>query len=214
MLHYGPGEPSKDGDAGALAWSLETVTKADVLWTRVFGSEASGVWVGGEWFTSNGREPLILRRRAGADTWDEEALPTNPADPSARGRFKQLFDATASTDGQSMWMVGNMEGNVPAYAHATSSDGGNTFVWTWGSAGSFGDPYPNAIGATGPNGIYIAGDYARLRVWNGTRWKQAVVSTGKFPIIAPFYAIGGRADDLWFVGEGVALHRVPSKIQP
>lgn len=213
VLHYAP-VPSKDPDAGtAPEWSLETVTKAEVMWTRVFGSKASGVWVGGEWFTMNGREPIIVRRAAGSDEWLEEPLPRKPSDPTDSGRFKQLFDAKASTDGQSMWMVGLMEGNAPAYAYATSTDGGNTFVWTWGSAGAFKDPYLNAIGATGTDGIYIAGDYARLRVWNGVKWKQAVITVTKFPIIAPFYAIGGQADDLWFVGEGVALHRVPSKIQ-
>ncbi len=209
VLHYGPAAPGNDAE-----WSLEKVTDADVLWSRVFGSTASGVWVGGEWFTRDGREPIILRRSAGADVWLEEKLPRKPNDPSSHGRFKQLFDAKASTDGQSMWMVGLMEGNAPAFAYATSTDGGKTFAWTWGYAGDQGDPYLNAIAATGPNGIFIAGDYARLRVFDGAKWKQAVTSVTKYPIIAPFYAAGGPADDLWFVGDEVALHRVASKIHP
>jgi len=218
VLHYAPTPPGKGDpvDAGpTLDWSLETVTDSEVLLTRVFGSKSSGVWVAGDWWGSGeGRSPIILRRAAGADEWLPETIPRKPGDPFSTGRFKQLFDAKASTDGQSMWMVGLMEGNAPAYAYATSSDGGKTFVWTWGYAGEQKDPYLYAIAATGTDGIFIAGDYARLRVWNGVTWKQAVISVTKYPLIAPFYAIGGTADDLWFVGDGVALHRVPSKIQP
>ena len=48
VLHYGPTK------AGAPDWSVENVIEAEVLWSRVFGSSASGVWVGGDWFTENG----------------------------------------------------------------------------------------------------------------------------------------------------------------
>jgi hypothetical protein len=209
VIHYGKG----DG-GGTPEWSLETVTTNVIDWKRVFGSQATGVWVVGDWVRPRaGREVLVHRRSAGSTEWKQEVLPTDPDEPS--NAFQWLYDASVSTDGASMWLVGKTTGAMQAYAYATSADGGQTFTWTFGgNLATYEDELFNAIGANGTNAVWVAGNYARLRHWNGLKWKQAVVSVTKYPVIAPIYAIGGLPDDLWFVGADFAIHRVPSKIQP
>ncbi|MBX3209644.1 MAG: hypothetical protein KF764_31715 [Labilithrix sp.] len=219
LLHF-TGAPGKD-DAGP-EWSLEDFSRDSIWLTRVFGSKASGVWAAGVvqervgWFLR--RRVVVLRRSVGSADFVEVDLPRDPAFPDeTTGNLERLFDASASADGLSMWVLGKTEGSLPAYLKGTSSDGGQTFSWTFGATGGSGgggDPALNAIGAVSANEAYIVGDYGRLRRWNGQSWKQSVVSITKYPLTTPLYALGGHGSDLWFVGEGVALHRDPSKVQP
>jgi len=103
---------------------------------------------------------------------------------------------------------------VPAVATGTSADGGQTFTWGFTITGNYKEPLLNAVGAKSASDAWIAGDYGRLRHWNGTEWRQSIITNDKYPVIAPLYAMGGRGDDLWFVGDGIALHRAPSKVEP
>ncbi|HVH46659.1 MAG TPA: hypothetical protein VM925_30165 [Labilithrix sp.] len=214
VLHYSA-DTAKDG--GAPRWSQEDVTKEQVLWARVFGSKASGVWIAGSWFNpamGSRREIMVLRRSAGASDFAPEQLPRDPDTPTDRGDFELLYDAAVSIDGASMWILGKTHGTTPAYASATSIDGGQTFTWTFARTSTATDPVFNAIGAVSTNAVWVVGDYGRLRHWNGSKWKQGVISVSKFPLTNPFYAVGGREGDLWFVGEDIALHRIPSKVEP
>ncbi len=209
VLHY----------TGATAeWSLEEVSRDPILWARVFGSAANGVWVAGEWFNpamGSRREVMIMRRSPGTDVWVEEKLPQDPSLPNdPRGDFERLYDAAVSSDGASMWVLGKTHGSVPAFAMATSANGAQSFDWSFGVTSAMTDPYFNAIGAIDTERVFIIGDYSRLRTFDGVKWKQAVISVSKYPLTAPFYAMGGKPDDLWFVGENIALHRDVSKNQP
>ncbi|MDF2697104.1 MAG: hypothetical protein K0S65_5487 [Labilithrix sp.] len=220
VLHYAS-VPSKEDGGSVLTWSVEPMPESAVYWSRVSGSAASGVWATGEWFgDGNGRRVYLAHRRPGATDFEKIDFPRDPTMPTnPNGDLKQIYDAKVSLDGTSFWGLGITDSsNKPVYAAATTPDGWKTYVWTYGiSSGAPNDredPENRAIAAASMDNAFIAGDYARLRHWNGTKWKQAVTAVEKFPIIQPFYAIGGVADDLWFVGDDVALHRVPSKIQP
>ncbi|MBN9164185.1 MAG: hypothetical protein BGO98_27200 [Myxococcales bacterium 68-20] len=216
VLHY---TGATVDDAGAVPeWSLEEVSRAPIFWARVFGSAANGIWVAGEWFNpamGSRREVMIMRRSPGTNDWVQERLPQNPSLPNdPRGDFEHLYDAAVSSDGASMWVLGKTHGSVPAFAMATTANGAQSFDWSFGVTSTKDDPYFNAIGAIDTDRVFIVGDYSRLRTFDGVKWKQAVISVSKYPLTAPFYAMGGKPDDLWFVGEDIALHRDVTKIQP
>jgi hypothetical protein len=217
VLHYTT-VPSKDPNAPkVVAWTEEAVPQSEVLWYRVTGSATSGVWVTGEYFAGR-RLVYLAHRKPGATDFEKIELPRDPATPSPSGDLKQIYDAKLSSDGTSLWVLGiTYDNNKPIYAAATTPDGWNTYAWTYGiSSGApddRDDPENKAIFAVSMDNAFIAGDYARLRHWNGAKWKQAVTAVDKLPLVQPFYAIGGLADDLWFVGDNIAIHRIPSKIE-
>lgn len=208
LLHFAGGE-----------WSLEDVS-ADPIWMhRVFGSAASGVWIAGTveerdgWFSR--RRVVVLRRSVGAKEFVAEALPRDPEHAGAPiGDLARFTDAAVSGDGLSMWVLGRTGASIVSYLRATSTDGGNTFTWQFARTGTAVNPELHAVGAVKADDAFVLGDFGRVRHWDGAEWTQSLITITKFPVTAAFHAIGGRPDDLWFVGDGVALHRVPSKAQP
>jgi hypothetical protein len=216
VLHY-DGTPGKD-DAGA-EWSLEDAYPDPIWLLRVSGSPASGVWIAGTIDVREGmftrRRTQILRRAAGSTDWLKVELPRDPDyKDDIAGDLEDLYDARASLDGLSMWVIGKTRGSIPALIRGVSADGGQTFTWSFLRASPTLNPRFNGIGAFSANDGWMVGDYGRVRHWDGTKFKQSVISVSKFPMTPPFYAAGGYPNDFWFVGEGVALHRVPSKVQP
>ncbi|MBN9159771.1 MAG: hypothetical protein J0I07_02310 [Myxococcales bacterium] len=211
VVHHTGGVGRDDGPE----FVLESVSAKPISYTRVFGSQATGVWIAGSWVDKPGRRAILLRRSPGTSDFVEVSLPTNP-NPGGplEGALDRLYDASLSADGLSVYVLGRAEGAVPAVATGTSADGGQTFTWGFTITGNYKEPLLNAVGAKSASDAWIAGDYGRLRHWNGTEWRQSIITNDKYPVIAPLYAMGGRGDDLWFVGDGIALHRAPSKVEP
>lgn len=210
VLHYqGP------NDAGD-EWTSESVSRDAIEYARVFGSTQSGVWLAGRrmsptefWF-----EVVLLHRPAGEKDFSEVPLPVDPdVGGMPVGTFERLYDAAVSADGLSVFVLGRTHTATPAYAKGASADGA-TFTWSFENDGKFGNPQSNAIAAGSASDVWIAGEYGRLKHLAGGKWTQAVVTVTKFPLIDPFFAIGGKGADMWFVGDGVALHRDPSKAEP
>lgn len=212
--------PAKDGgvaDAGPLAFTEENVTK-EALWIhRVFGSAASGLWVAGTRTNpdTSQRQAVLYRRKAGESTY---ALVTLPGDPdmgsSPLGQIERLDDAAIAADGATIWVLGRTHTAVTAYVEGETKNGGQTFGWSFHENGKNSDPTRRFIGASTANDVWIGGDFGRLSHFGGTSWKQALVTVSKFPVIEPFYAMGGPPQNRWFVGDGIALHLDPSKAQP
>lgn len=213
VLHYaGPTDAGKGSD-----WTLETVTKDAILYERVFGSPQSGVWLAGRfmnpeqfWF-----DVTVLRRPVGAKDFVVMPLPGDPdVMDKAVGMVERMYDASMGADGLSAFVIGKTHSGTPAYLTASSTNAGQTFAWKFAYDGVFGEPESHAIGGGSASDVWIVGDYGRLEHLSGGKWKQSLISVSKFPLIDPFYAIGGKGNDMWFVGDGVALHRDPSKAQP
>lgn len=211
VLHW-----SAAGDAGA-EWNLESASRESIWFSRVFGSTASGVWLAGTWDNpdTRQRDTIVLRRSAGAADFEQVKLPRDPElEDNPVGDMERLWDASASADGLSMWVLGKTHTGTPAYLVGKSSNGGQTFTWSFTRTGSSHDPQMHAIGAVTSNDAWMIGEYGRLQHWDGAKWKQSVVTVTKFPVTTPLLALGTLGGDLWFVGDGIALHRDPSKIDP
>ena len=211
VVHYTGGVGRDDGPE----FVVENVSSKPVSYTRIFGSQATGVWIAGSWVDKPGRRAILLRRSPGTSDFVEVPLPRNP-NPGCctQGDFDRLYYACLRADGLGVYVLGRAEPSTPALARGTSADGGQTFTWGFTSTGNYKEPLLNAVGATSASDAWIAGDYGRLRHWDGTEWRQSIITNDKYPVIAPLYAMGGRGDDFWFVGANIALHRDPSKVEP
>jgi len=56
--------------------------------------------------------------------------------------------------------------------------------------------------------VWLAGSLGRLRHWDGVKWRAAEVSLDGLPVQKAIHAIWGSGpDDVWAVGQDVALHK-------
>jgi hypothetical protein len=206
VLHY------TDGFAGA-GWQVDGASSNPVLFSRVWGNAASGVWLAGvrnNPVTIN-HEVYVMRRAAGAAKFTEVTVPGDPAAPKGVGQVDKLFDATAGLDG-TMWILGRTNTSKPGFLRGTSSDGGQTFTWSFTQHGPSVGPVSNFVWGRAGNDQWIGGEYGRLRHWDGTTWTQAKTTITKFPDTTTLRAIWGDAQgELWVVGDGIAMHRSPAK---
>jgi hypothetical protein len=205
VLHRSP------GDAGPV-WSLVDVSggaAAPLSISHVWGNASSGVWLAGVFFNDEEffDDGVMLRRAAGSTTFDPIRLPSDPIDDRARLGRVGAISTTATT----MLVVGRSSTDAPSTWRAITSDGGQTFTWTFarGSSSDFGMNAAFDLGATDG---WAAGDLGRLRRWDGTAWSQASVTYTGIPVTKPFHGMwGAPAKDLWVVGEQIAVHRDLSK---
>lgn len=203
VLHYG------GGDAGAT-WTLEDVTAEPIAFTHVWGGAASGVWLAGVYFSDVEffDEGVVLRREASGAAFAPIVMPGDPNDDRHRlGRVGGVSVPGETT----MVLVAKSTYEVPSVWRASSPDNGQSFTWTF-SPGSGQDFVMNAVLEIAPNDAWAAGEYGRLRHWNGTRWTQSAVSLTNLPLTRDFHAIWGQpSKDLWVVGDGLAVKRDLSK---
>ncbi|MBX3188014.1 MAG: hypothetical protein KF819_13410 [Labilithrix sp.] len=195
-------------DAGAT-WTLDPVGTSPYAFTKVWGTTASGVWIGGSNTNPFGHSAAVYRRPAGAPAFAKLTSfafdPRDGVDSGVLGEF-----TTGGASGNDVWIAGKSLGFSPGLWRGTSTDGA-TFAWSH-VARHLDDHRLEAIWGTSSTDAWAAGDYGRLRRWNGSTWTQAALMTGKFPITAPLHAIwGSSATDLWVVGDGIALHFDPTK---
>ena len=209
VLHYSGGS-----DAGA-AWMDDPFTEAlpEIKFTRVWGSAATGVWLAGMTFDPDVFLEMgsVFRRAPGAATFDELDVPGHPDRASEFDVLGQVVGA-ATVSNTNMLLYARTSGGEAIFVRGTSTDAGQTFTWASALDGTFEDPATNAIIAVAPNVAWAVGEYGRIRQWDGTSWTHAAITVTAYPVIAPFYAAwASAADDVWFVGDDVALHLDPSK---
>ena len=201
VLHY---------EGAATGWSLDPASAEPIQYARVWGSAASGLWLAGTRNNPKNIPELAVRRRApDANDFADVTLPGDPAyaadNPYAL--LNKVWAVSTSVD-HTMWIVGEQAFGRPGYVRGVSSDGGQTYTWSYTALSDKSVFLPNAVWGIGANDAWMGGDFGRLRHWEGTRWKQAFVTITKYPVVQPFYAIWGRgADDLWVAGAGIAMHR-------
>jgi len=195
-------------DAGAT-WTLDPVSTRPFAFTKVWGTAKSGVWIGGFNSSPNGADAAVFRRAAGTTTFTRITnLPFDPRDGTESGVFGDF--TTGGASGNDVWIAGKSRGFSPGFWRGTSTDG-VTFTWTH-LARDLNDQPLEAIWGTSTTDAWAAGEYGRLRHWNGTAWAQAALMTGKYPIVEPLYAIWGTSTtDVWVVGKGTAIHLDPTK---
>ncbi len=195
LLHYSG--PPVDADAGT-GWEVDPVsTPFPGRYMKVWGTSATDVWLGGDSTSSRGRVLHRVPDGEGGFTWSAGNQPTS-------GNFK----GAGSISRTNVFLLGF--GPPETYFTGLSDDDGATFTWTHHDGFKTGFAH-NAVWGTGPNDIWLAGHFGRLRHWDGTSWRIARIALDNLlPVIKTFNAIwGSGTNDVWVVGEGIALHKRP-----
>ncbi len=193
-------------------WQVDPEAPADIAYTHVWGSATAGTWAQGlAAASSSGRAAArVMRLAAGTTTWE---LQTLPPDPSITGTDGIPGDIRAAGMGSpsSMWLIGRSAYGPLGYWHGASVDGNRTFTWTFVSRVGW-DLDLTSVWGTAPNDVWAAGDYGRLRHWDGTTWTQAALMVTSAPIIRRFGGLwGASSTDFWIVGDDIAIRRTPGK---
>lgn len=204
VVHYA----GAGGDGGA-SWTLDPASANPVVYSRVWGSVASGVWLAGLYLEPVTRNQVLAvhRKEAGSTTFADVAVPTDPTAPKGSGQIIRFYDASASADG-TMWLLGRTNTSKAGYGRGTTTDGGLTYTWEFVQYGPSVGPLPIFIWGPSKNDAWIGGEYGRLRHWDGTTWTQAQTTITKYPDTTTLNAMWGSPQgEQWVVGDGIALHR-------
>jgi hypothetical protein len=185
------------GDANAAeSWVVDPTASTSIGYSKVWGTSAGDVWAGGA-FESGGTALHRVPDGNGGFTWRTE-----------QSSSSYLFLGGGSISPASVFVLGM--GPPETYVTGVSSDNGATFNWT--SHDGFGTGYAlRDVWASSPNDVYVAGIHGRFRRFDGTKWNIVRIATqNEIPIVAELKAIWGAGpDDVWVVGEGIALHKSP-----
>lgn len=203
-------------------WKEASPADADgVVWSTVFGTPTSGVWIGGT--TSGFRTSAAAYRKAPKDTTFTEVTPDLPDDllignevnPSRIDVGLALGDLNVHLLGMTaIFGIGAQSRNSDW--NGTSPDGG-VFTWTL-----FGPPPPSPnVKQTGimltsswvgsATNAWVTGVYGRLQHFDGTTWTQADITLNAVPETTDLYGVWGNSTtgELWVVGNQVVIHKAP-----
>ena len=171
----------------------------------VFGSATSGAWIHGAWLDSQGYATAVLFHiPPGATEAVRIKVPEGTDWPYGQ---KPLTGAGVMDDGTvligSVSLVGR-HGYIRGKAPYAASD------WELLYRPQY-ESQPHLFWGTSNTDAWQAGDFGRLRHWDGTRWTQAVIMVTSAPVKSDFYGAWGTSnDDFWVVGDGIALHKMPT----
>jgi hypothetical protein len=199
------------GSGPNAPWTRETVHARDAVFTKVWGTEAGDVFVSGydfERYPATSSDAVLVHRPPAETGFSEVVLPR--IDRQGFPSTVDLMTGGGHVAGKIVLLTVAVDWATYVIGSA-ANDGGTELEW---SDETF---YPHAarrlraVWGSAANDVWLAGDYGRLRHWDGTAWTFPRISVGQMPVIATFHAVWARAaDDLWFVGDGIALHKRPA----
>jgi hypothetical protein len=200
---------------GGVGWAVDPMStdNPDIRFLRVWGSAASGVWLAGTILDPDVLLEMgkVFRRTPSASTFEEVTLPGRPDGSSEFDVLGELV-STAMISDTDMIVQARTSGGEAIFVRGTSTDVGQTFTWTSELDGTFEDPATNVISAVAQDNAWAAGEYGRIRHWDGTEWIHSAITVTDYPVIAPFYGTWANGpNDVWFVGDNVALRLDPAK---
>ncbi|MBS2015219.1 MAG: hypothetical protein JST00_20185 [Deltaproteobacteria bacterium] len=189
-------------DAGA-SWAVDPVSSQPWAFTKVWGTPAAGVWIGGD---EGGDFPFagaVYRRGPSSASFVRAPL---PYDPLARDAGDiQRFTAGGVAGDRDLYVFGTSPASGALW-RGVSSDGG-VVAWTFEER-DLNDLSIRAVSGLSPSAVWAVGDYGRLRRSDGGPFEQAAIKTGTFPVTAPLYALWtAPGAGLWVVGKQVALYK-------
>lgn len=199
-------------------WTEELSVASNFAYSHVWGTPSSGIWVSGNSITRTGfGGTTLLRRAVGQDSFSAEDLPQAPNGAALANPSR--IDGAASTSDTTMVVLGatSTAGGVrvtgPAVWRGSSTDQGATFTWSAEPKtlpGTLADPFfaLTTVWARSPEDTWAAGEFGRLRHFDGTSWTEAKLTVAVTPEISPLYGIWGKEPgDFWVVGDNLAIHK-------
>jgi hypothetical protein len=207
--------PSVEGRAlhyagAAAGWTIEAVSAQEVAFTKVWGTGPQDVWIGGfdfESFPINAGTGRVFQLDPASGSFSELALPTVERGGQPAGIERVTGGATI---GDSL-VVLSVTQDWGSYVLGAPGDGG-TLAWTDETFKQHPSHELHAVFGADANDVWVAGEYGRLRHWDGAAWSLPRIAVSKMPVLDDFYAIWAQSnDELWFVGDRIALHKRPKK---
>lgn len=205
VLHFARASSGTDPN-----WELDPLSAEPLAFTHVWGSREGGVWLSGlAYDDAEFADYGVVYRRSphapGAGSFVAEPLPGRDDGPPF-GRFAGARSVATLADGEFL-VLGTTGDTRGAYWRARTTDGGRTFAWTFEESPVSGIA-ENAAWGTRHDDVWIGSDFGQLKHWDGRSWKPAILTLTGYPVTAPlrgFWGIGG--EELWVVGDGIALRR-------
>jgi hypothetical protein len=204
-----------------LHWADGSWTAADpslvdltIGYTKVWSTPGSGVWLSGSSMGTSGQAAKLARRPLGADAFSLETLPSTTVYGDLVTPLR--VDSGGCLSDTEAVIFGSMRGDGPSVWHGTSADDGATFTWVVEPrAQPDAVPIPDfamtALWIRSATDAWVAGSFGRLRHYDGASWSEAALAVSPKPEVAPFYGIWGTSDDdLWVVGDNIAIHKSTS----
>jgi len=211
------------GDAGYVfhfdgsEWVLDDdATNTGIGFTRVWGGHGT-VWLGGARLsTETWVNEVVLAYKSEGEEFKEVTLPVNP-DPEIQDyrKYTPIVGAVVASS-TSLIVLGQpeMSFETPSMWQGTSSDGGETFTFTWSPDPRADRPALFAVAGSSASDLWAAGAFGRLIHWNGTNWSTTAISVDGQPTLDPFYAIWkGGPDELWVAGKNMARRFDPAHVK-
>ncbi len=197
------------GDAGPSSWVVDPLSSRPLSFTRVWGTTASGTWIGGDDGSDFAQTGGVFRRTPTANAFVVVAVRAFDAAAKKDSALVGFTAGGASADG-AMLLAGKNGEATPGFWRGVTPDGGaeaGSYAWSYG-ARDLNDLPVHAVWGPSVDDTWAAGDYGRLRRWDGALWKQAALMIADLPVITPLFAMwGASSDDFWVVGRDIALHR-------
>ena len=171
----------------------------------VFGSAASGAWVHGAWI-DNQNNPIAVLFRIAPGTTDAVRMKIPEGNDWPYGQ-QPLTGAGVMADG-TVWLgavaLSGRHRYIRGKAPYADADWEPLYRAQYESD-------PRFFWGASANDAWQAGDFGRLRHWDGTKWTQAIIMVTTAPVKSDFFgAWTAKSDDFWVVGDGIALHKKPS----
>lgn len=207
VLHYAGAE---------TGWTIDPVTttvagNTTEVWGRVGTND---VWLS---TTDNAKKTVLYRRSVDGDgvvVWtavrgvSEVSIPSLTRPCATAGEPRRGW----MSDDDSVWLVGTRINftatNVCYYLfHGTESADAGAYSFT---GAPFNDAYfrLNDVWGSGPDDVWLAGDFGVLQHWDGKAWSAAEIALDTLPLKKNLNAVFGRGpNDIWVVGDGVAFHK-------
>jgi len=191
------------------------------------------LWVSGYETTSCGPIACKFQNQLVAAKWNgpqqDGGTPAWQHVPLIREYTEPVADAISSTDGVALLAVRGpgdeartvriTDDNAKLDAGASDPwfDGGvsgihdeGQFAWTSELAHTFGSP--NGVYASSQNDVWLVGRSGTIRHFDGKEWKLVPLSLSRVtPLLLDLHSISVRGEDMWVVGDDVALRR---KVKP
>jgi len=205
ILHFAGA--SSDPGAG---WTIGHLAPDFTVLTRVWTTSQGALWIGGanhENAPFQQSRAVLLHQEAGSDTLSDVPLPML----ERYGSPAEVETVTGGAVVAGELVVLGITASEGVYLRASDApDGDASLVWEDTRFDVSPSHLLHAVWGSSDNDILLAGDYGRLRRWDGTTWSLPRIVVGKAPLTNTFHAVWASADDdLWFVGDRIALHKRP-----
>lgn len=179
-------------------WSADPAAPTDVRYRRFWG-DGSELWASVD---DKRLQAVFVHKAHGQTTWTSTIVsaPCSPggvsATPAFGGNAASILVAGGGSQGTRI-CIGTRD---------SSADGG---LSSWTVQNIEPDSMARtALWSTGPNDVWVAGQYGRVEHWDGTKWLPVRITLEEIPFTRDFSAMFGRpGKDLWIVGSDIAYRK-------